>query len=232
MLAVVLWIPIQWYLEETGAITLQHGRSGDWVIWCIFLAETALLASLVRDKQRYLVGNWMNVLIILGGLPVLWHYTPLAGLLRSMRLLLALVLLFRLSKTLRTLLVRYRLGATLGIAISVVVLAGIAISRIDPSIGTVWDGMWWAWVTVATVGYGDIVPHSPAGRMFGAMLILMGVVIVSLLTASLSAFLIGSEVEKVEREERQADVLLKEIAQRLESIEQRLQAIERTPPPG
>jgi voltage-gated potassium channel len=222
LLAVVLWIPVQWYLEETGSITLEHGKIGDWIIWLMFLFETVLLASLVRDKTRYLRGNWMNLLIIVGGVPLLWHYTPLAGLLRSLRLVLVLVLLLRLSRTLRTLLVRYRLGTTLAVSLGVVVLAGIVVTRLDPSVGTVWDGMWWAWVTVATVGYGDIVPHNAAGRLFGAFLILLGVVLVSLLTANLSAFLIGGEVERVEREEQREDVLLQDIAARLERMEKML----------
>jgi len=223
LLVMALWIPVQWYLEETGVFTLGHGRVGDWLIWTVFVFETALLTTLVRDKLRYLRGNWMNLLIISGGFPLLWHYTPLAGLLRSLRLVLVLILLMRLSKTLRILLVRYRLGMTLAISLGVVLLSGIVVTRLDPSVGTVWDGMWWAWVTVATVGYGDIVPHNAAGRLFGALLILVGVVLVSLLTANLSAFLIGGEVEKVEREEHQADVLLKDIAARLERIEQRLE---------
>lgn len=222
MLAVVLWIPVQWYLEETGIFSPAHGKIGDWMIWSVFLVETVLLTALVRDKLRYLRGNWMNLLIILGGLPVVWQYTPLLGLLRSLRLLLVFVLLFRLSRTLRTLLVRHQLGTTLAISLAVVLIGGIVESRLDPSIGTIWDGVWWAWVTVATVGYGDIVPHNEAGRLFGALLILMGVVLVSLLTANLSAFLIGSEVQKVEREEHDADVMLKDIAARLERVEMML----------
>jgi voltage-gated potassium channel len=235
LLVVVLWIPVQWYLEETGAITLQHGKIGDWVIWLMFLLETVLLASLVRDKVHYLRGNWMNLLIIVGGVPFLWHYTPLAGLLRSLRLVLVLVLLLRLSRTMRILLVRHRLGMTMAVSFGVVVLSGIVVTRLDPSIGTIWDGMWWAWVTVATVGYGDIVPHNGAGRLFGAFLILLGVVLVSLLTANLSVFLIGGEVERVEREERREDVLLKGIAERLERMEKMLaeqqSARARTPSP-
>jgi len=115
---------------------------------------------------------------------------------------------------------------TLAVSLGVVVLSGIVVTRLDPSVGTVWDGMWWAWVTVATVGYGDIVPHNGAGRLFGAFLILLGVVLVSLLTANLSAFLIGGEVERVEREERREDVLLQDIAERLERIEQRLDELQ------
>jgi len=102
------------------------------------------------------------------------------------------------------------------------VLSGIIISRIDPSIGTIWDGMWWAWVTMATVGYGDVV-RTAGGRLFGSLLILFGVVLLSMLTANLAAFFIGGDVEKMEREEQEADRQLKEISARLERIERLLQ---------
>lgn len=223
MLLVALWIPVQWYLEETQAITTQLANIANWLIWLAFLVETTLLVSLVRNRRHYLLRNWMNLAIIIGGLPIVWQFTPLVGLMRSLRLVLVVVLLARLSRTIRKLLSLHQLGATLAIAFVTMVLGGVIVSRIDPSIGTVWDGMWWAWVTMATVGYGDVVPHSAAGRLFASLLILFGVVLLSLLTANLSAFLIGGDVEKVEQEEQEADRLLRDISERLERVERLLE---------
>lgn len=219
MLLVALWIPIQWYLEETGAVTLATARYFDWVIWLLFVIETALLTILVHDKRRYLANNWMNLVIIAVGIPAEWAYTPLVGALRNLRLLLMIYLLVRVSRRLRQYLAGGRIGSMLAIIGISVVLAGIIVSRLDPSIGTVWDGMWWAWVTLSHTGYGDVVPHSGAGRFFGALIILLGVVLISLFTANLSAYLIGSEVEKVEKEEKESDALLKDIAARLARVE-------------
>jgi voltage-gated potassium channel len=222
ILLVALWIPVQWYLEETGAVGSVVSRYFDWAIWLVFLFETVLLTSLVRDKKRYLVNNWMNVVIILGGLPVEWQFTPLVGALRNLRLLLMMYILMRVSRRLREFLAKGRVGTILLIASIVVVLAGIIVTRLDPSMGTVWDGMWYAWVTMSHTGYGDIVPKTPAARVFGAFLILLGIVLVTVLTASLSVFLIGSEVEKVEKEEMESDLVLKRILARLENIERKL----------
>ncbi|MFZ2301534.1 MAG: ion channel [Gallionella sp.] len=223
MLLVALWILLQWYLEETQAIDPLWARVADWLVWLAFLAETILLSALVKNRRAYLFGNWMNLVIITGGMPFFWQFAPLIGLLRSFRLLLVIVLLARLSKTVRKLLSRHQLGATLTVAFVTMVLSGIIISRIDPSIGTVWDGMWWAWVTMATVGYGDVVPHSAAGRLFGSLLILFGVVLISLLTANMAAFFIGGDVEKMEQEEKEADRQLREISARLDRIERLLE---------
>ena len=222
MLLVALWIPVQWYLGETELISPVLASIGDWLVWLAFLVETVLLTGLVSNKQRYLLHNWMNLAIIIGGLPVVWQYTPFIGLMRSLRLVLVVVILARLSRTIRKLLSRHQLGATLVVALVTMVLSGVIVSRLDPSIGSAWDGMWWAWVSMSTVGYGDVVPQNAAGRLFGALLILFGVVVISLLTASLSAFFIGGDVGKVEHEEREADRMLKEISERLERVERLL----------
>jgi voltage-gated potassium channel len=72
-------------------------------------------------------------------------------------------------------------------------MAGVMMAAIDPGILTVGDGIWWALVSVTTVGYGDIVPTSGVGRVFGGALILIGLGLFSLLTASLTAIFVNRE---------------------------------------
>lgn len=227
MVAVALWIVLQWYLEETGALAHAIARVADWFVWLAFLLETVVLTAQVRDRRRYLFGNWLNLLIITAGFPYFWQFAPLIGLLRSVRLVLVVALLLRMSKPARKLLSQHKLGTTLIVAFCAMVLSGIIMSRVDPSIGDVWDGMWWAWVTMATVGYGDVVPHTGAGRLLGSLVVLFGVVLLSLLTANLAAFFIGGDVEKIEEEERESDRMLRDISARLERVERLLQERQR-----
>ena len=222
MVGVALWIVLQWYLEETGALSHAVARIADWLVWLAFLLETVILTARVKDKRSYLFGNWPNLLIITAGFPYFWQYAPLIGMLRSVRLVLVLALLLRMSKSARKLLAQHRLGTTLIVAFFTMLLSGIIMSRIDPTVGDVWDGMWWAWVTMATVGYGDVVPHSGAGRLFASLVVLFGVVLISLLTANLAAFFIGSDVEKIDEDEKESDRQLAEISARLARIEQLL----------
>ncbi len=51
------------------------------------------------------------------------------------------------------------------------------------------DSGWWAIVTVATVGYGDIVPSTPVGRLIGIALMLNGVVFLGLITSTITSFI-------------------------------------------
>lgn len=238
MLFVVLWIPIQWYLEVQSMISHTASRSGDWAVWIMFVLETSVLTALVDDKRTYLLHNWMNSLIIITGLPLIWNIKPLAGLLRSLRLLLLVSLLLRFSSTLRGILAHNSLGTTLGISLGVIILAGVLMAAIEPTVTTPWDGIWWAWVTVTTVGYGDIVPSTPAGKLFGALLILLGVGLFSLMTASFSSFFIGRDVTKVEQEierdvgrveQEEVDIrtTIERVGKSLSQIEARMEKLER-----
>jgi voltage-gated potassium channel len=105
-------------------------------------------------------------------------------------------------------------------------MSGLIIAGIDPSIENMWQGIWWAWVTVATVGYGDVVPQSVAGKVFGAVVILFGVGFFSLLTASFSAYFVSRGEVEIEEEEIEEISQLKDIERRIDAMEKTLLRIE------
>jgi voltage-gated potassium channel len=107
-------------------------------------------------------------------------------------------------------------------------LAGFVVTVIDrkdfPDFGT---GVWWAIVTIATVGYGDVVPHTGWGRVVGSIVIIIGVTFVSFLIAIVTSYFIAAEEdEKVERERQHREHELAEARETLSRIEQRLSSIE------
>jgi voltage-gated potassium channel len=58
------------------------------------------------------------------------------------------------------------------------------------------DAIWWAVVTVATVGYGDLVPKTFAGRIVGSVTIFSGIVLISLFTATISSVFIARKIKE------------------------------------
>ena len=124
--------------------------------------------------------------------------------------------------------VRSAAGVIVTATATVVVASGVAMRFIDHSeYKNVWVGIWWAIVTLGTVGYGDVIPHTGWGRVVGSVVIVLGVTFVSFLVAIVTSYFIAAEEEEkaaAERDRRTKEVL--EDREILHRIEQRLTAIE------
>jgi voltage-gated potassium channel len=115
-------------------------------------------------------------------------------------------------------------AAVIGMTLSAVLLAAVCVTRTDseqyPDLGT---GLWWAVTTITTVGYGDVVPSSPKGRLVGSILMFVGIACVALLTAIATSAIVAVEVrseEKViERDEVEILVELRALRKRLTMLE-------------
>lgn len=219
MILVAFWIVLEWYIEAQSMTPLLLTFYSDWVIWSFFVIETCVLLVLVDKKLLFLKSNWGGLAIIIAGMPLLWEIFPLAGGLRLLRLLVLFSLLFSMSASARKILSNNHLGTTLMVSFIVVVFAGTLMATIDPNIETPLDGIWWAWVTVTTVGYGDLVPASTAGRLFAALLMLLGIALFSLLTASFSTFFLAKAEEKISAQEVENADSLQKLQQQVASLE-------------
>ena len=92
------------------------------------------------------------------------------------------------------------LSYSLVLALVIMLLGGLGFWMIDPRIHTLTDGMWLAFTTAATVGYGDLVPSTAASRVFSVLVVLLGLAVLSLVTASLAALFVQREERAIEKE--------------------------------
>lgn len=97
-------------------------------------------------------------------------------------------------------LIRQGLIYSLLLAVGILGLGGLGFWLIDPRITTLSDGLWLAFTTAATVGFGDVVPSTEASRAFSVVVVLLGLAVLSLVTASLSAIFVEKEVQDEERQ--------------------------------
>ena len=109
--------------------------------------------------------------------------------------------MFSLMKRLKFLtgLVRQRSVLIVIMTLSVILLSSVGVNffeqqEVDSNIRSVWDGIWWAVVTVATVGYGDRFPISVGGRIVGFVLMFFGVGMMSLLTATIASIFVEKKI--------------------------------------
>lgn len=74
------------------------------------------------------------------------------------------------------------------IVLTLIITAGIVIHFIEPeTFPTLFEGIWWAIVTAATVGYGDYTPVTTVGRLFALLVILFGIGVVSFFVTSFAS---------------------------------------------
>jgi voltage-gated potassium channel len=107
-------------------------------------------------------------------------------------------------------------------------LAGFIVTLVDkkdfPTFGA---GVWWAIVTLGTVGYGDIVPHTAWGRVVGSLVIVFGVTFIAFLTATVtSAFVSATEEQLREVERQREEASEEETREQLRLLKTQLDAIE------
>lgn len=111
----------------------------------------------------------------------------------------------------RHLLVRRGLLYSLLLAFAILLLGGVGFWVLEPTVTTLHEGLWLAFTTAATVGYGDVVPTSAVSRAFSVVVVLLGLAVLSLVTASLAAIFVEQDVEA---EEKQIEIeTLRELAQ-------------------
>jgi len=119
-------------------------------------------------------------------------------------------------------------GAAVVIAVastSITVGAGCLMTVADhDNFPTIGSGLWWAVQTVTTVGYGDHVPTTDAGRLVAALVMLAGIGFLTVITAAItSSFVSRSRLEKPPRVAADsAATELRQINGRLERIEAEL----------
>ena len=106
-------------------------------------------------------------------------------------------------------------------ALGVLLLCGVGFWWLEPRAPTLADGLWLAFTTAATVGYGDIVPSTPASRIFSVFVVLLGLGVLTLATAAIATTWIETEERRIERE------ILHDLHRRLGMLHDEIAALRR-----
>ena len=92
---------------------------------------------------------------------------------------------------------------------------------------SVWVAMWWALQTVTTVGYGDVTPRHPIGRVIGAFVMLEGIAFLAITTAAItSSFVARAERERALDEAADDEAYEQHVDKRFDDLDARLARIE------
>ncbi|MFC1864224.1 potassium channel family protein [Chloroflexota bacterium] len=168
--------PLLWKLspsEEAVFVTL------DTFIWAVFAVDLIIKFVVAPHRLPYLKRHWLEVLVVI------------VPFLRPLRILRIVIFGSRAWVGTRRLV---SVDFLLVYGIGLVIVAATVVTSVEggenASIQSFPDALWWAMSTITTVGYGDKVPITTAGRAVGYFLMLGGIAFFGAFTANLASFLI------------------------------------------
>lgn len=196
-----------WYEATDDATTRMWLEYADLVLVVFFVGEWCWRVAKNPDGPRKYAMKYSWEL--LGMIPLL---LPVPAFLRSLRLL-RVVRILRVFKMVGNAVgfferVSQRGGLKqVGIAAGVVTIGGGTLVWLlerddNPALAQFSDAIWWAIVTVTTVGYGDITPESVMGRFVAGILMVLGIGIFGVLAAAMASVMFDDDEEE-EREHNQ-----------------------------
>ena len=170
----------------------------EWALTGVFALEYGIRMWAAPSRVRYFKSAIIDLISIL---------PPVRGarLLRLLRLL-------RVASAINLALGTTRLGAqsltilriaVIWVAVVVISALGMYLAEFgeNPNVRTFWDALWWAVVTITTVGYGDVSPATAEGRLAAGVLMILGIAFFSFLTATFTsalAYNASSEAKSLE----------------------------------
>jgi voltage-gated potassium channel len=193
----------------------------DYLIWAAFTVEYAVKLYLAPDRWRFVKANLPDLVIVV--VPMLRPLRVLRGA-RLARLARLVAFAVEGLHEVRAVLRRRGLNWVLLIALALNLIAAalvLSFERDVPSsnVHSYPDALWWAVTTITTVGYGDRFPMSPAGRGVAVVLMVSGIALFGIITASIAAYFVEHRSEQDDLAAR-----LDRILERLDAIESSLQA--------
>jgi voltage-gated potassium channel len=209
------------------------------VVWLAFVADYLIKLVLSDNKREYFRTEWLS--LVLNVLTVPLAFNPLA--------------IFRAARSLRLLRV-FRLGAvaargahrivqfpesknsqlavTAASFLMITMVSAVLVLAVEEGtrgseIDTMGQSLWWAVSTVTTVGYGDIAPHTTAGRLFALVPMIAGVALIAVVASNFTERLYPSLTQQLRADampddESRIDRRLDDLFARLESLEEAIRS--------
>jgi len=181
-------VPIYFYpMSHSNVVAF---RWSNYSIWALFLIDYLVQLYLATNRRKFFGTHFIELFLV-----VVPFFRPLRGL---RALLFTSKASFRTKKA-------YIKSIPILIAVTTILMilimgaAVLEIERFAPGshITTPSDALWWALVTVTSVGYGDVYPVTTEGRLVAGVLIVFGIAMISALTASFAAWILADHESRI-----------------------------------
>ena len=205
----------------------------DLIICIVFAWDFGLRLRSSKNKSRFMKTSGFEILAMipaitffaLGTIPAISTGLRSLRLVRVVRIVLMVARMRRVMSTSGRFFARSHLLAMLGVTVGIIFIGAFTVLLLeagtpDAQIMNFSDAIWWTISTVTTVGYGDIVPYSIAGRIMGMVLMVVGIGVMAGFISQVSATLVESRMKrKAEKEDFRTNIM-SEIKKRIDRIDE------------
>jgi voltage-gated potassium channel len=190
------------------------------VLWAVLLVEYLVRLVITPDRRGYLRRRWVEPVTVVAPPLQGWHFVGIEKM---------CLLIHEAALRVEAILKHHSLFRVLIAAAATLMLGAWLVLLFDENakgsnIHNYPDALWWAIVTVTTVGYGDRFPVTGGGRAVAVVLMLVGIGLIGVLTATVASLFIKehTDANRQTYQEGHAD-----LGQRLSVISDRLADVER-----
>ena len=189
----VVFVALAFVPVIPGSSADQMVYALEWLITAVYMAEFGSRLWAAESRRAYLRSHWVDLVSCIP--PFRWA--------RFFRLFRLLRLVRTFAGIGRALTHVDRLGNHHGLMwliiawIAVMLLSAVGLfvveNGVNEAVTSPLDALWWGLTTMTTVGYGDVYPMTGEGRVVAAMLMLLGIGLYSIITATVTSFLITGD---------------------------------------
>ncbi|MGB0386599.1 MAG: ion transporter [Ardenticatenaceae bacterium] len=231
ILILSIYVIIQLIVEELVPLSPQVLKVlaiVDTAICFVFLADFFIRLWRSEDKKTFLKWNWID---FISSIPMLeaFRVGRFVRVMRVFRLLRGarsakMLLAFAFKNRKRSVPLSV---ATMSIVLLIWAAVSVLAVEVTPesNITNASDALWWSFVTMTTVGYGDLYPVTLEGRLIAAVLMAAGIGLLGTLTALMTSFFVDGSEDEIDLWQNHMIESLNQINQRLQAIEQELQSL-------
>lgn len=189
-----------------------------WAAWFVFAVDYVVRLVLARHRRWFVRHHLLDLAVVV---------LPLLRPLRLLRLITVLKALNRhAGDSLRGRVATYVGGATaLLLLVGALAILDAERGARDASITSFPDALWWALATVTTVGYGDLFPVTGEGRLVATGLMMSGIALLGVVTATLASWLIDRVSEAEEEAEAATRRDVRSLADEVSDLRRELTAL-------
>ena len=212
--------------------TLKAIYIADLIICFIFACDFINRLKSYQNKRSFWKTDGFEILAMipalllvpLGAIPFISSGLRSLRLIRVIRVILILGRMRRALRTFKGFVKKSYLVTMILVTFGIIFMGGFAVLILESEfassqITTFSDALWWSISTVTTVGYGDIVPMSVAGRVMGMILMIVGIGVMAAFISEFSATLVESRMKNYVKKDDLRSLLITDIKSNIDNID-------------